>query len=129
MGDGNFHFLIVLDPNDPDEVQRVHSFTERLARYFYLISFSSFALLQLSSEAAERDLAAAFVYIVSFVLCSNQYQDYFLKCLLPFGERLLTMTDIEGLVSGFVNNKGPTCLHSLWVKCSLCRIQWTIDRR
>ncbi len=55
MGDGNFHCLIVLDPNDPDEVQRVHSFTERLARYFYLISFSSFALLQLSSEAAERD--------------------------------------------------------------------------
>uniref|UniRef100_A0A8C1EAT7 D-lactate dehydrogenase (cytochrome) n=1 Tax=Cyprinus carpio carpio TaxID=630221 RepID=A0A8C1EAT7_CYPCA len=32
VGDGNFHCLIVLDPNDPDEVQRVHSFTERLAR-------------------------------------------------------------------------------------------------
>lgn len=25
---------MVLDPNDPDEVQRVHAFTERLARYF-----------------------------------------------------------------------------------------------
>ncbi|XP_016375187.1 probable D-lactate dehydrogenase, mitochondrial [Sinocyclocheilus rhinocerous] len=32
VGDGNFHCLIVLDPNDPDEVQRVNSFTERLAR-------------------------------------------------------------------------------------------------
>ncbi|KAI2648465.1 putative D-lactate dehydrogenase, mitochondrial [Labeo rohita] len=32
VGDGNFHCLIVLDPNDQDEVQRVHSFTERLAR-------------------------------------------------------------------------------------------------
>uniref|UniRef100_A0A672RDK3 D-lactate dehydrogenase (cytochrome) n=1 Tax=Sinocyclocheilus grahami TaxID=75366 RepID=A0A672RDK3_SINGR len=32
VGDGNFHCLIVLDPNDPDEVQRVHFFTERLAR-------------------------------------------------------------------------------------------------
>ncbi|XP_056595924.1 probable D-lactate dehydrogenase, mitochondrial [Triplophysa dalaica] len=32
VGDGNFHCLMVLDPNDPDEVQRVHAFTERLAR-------------------------------------------------------------------------------------------------
>ncbi|KAM3870025.1 putative D-lactate dehydrogenase, mitochondrial [Diretmus argenteus] len=32
VGDGNFHCLIVLDPADPDEVQRVHLFTERLAR-------------------------------------------------------------------------------------------------
>ncbi|KAM4619094.1 putative D-lactate dehydrogenase, mitochondrial isoform 1-T1 [Polymixia lowei] len=32
VGDGNFHCLMVLDPNDPDEVQRVHLFTERLAR-------------------------------------------------------------------------------------------------
>ncbi|XP_052453776.1 probable D-lactate dehydrogenase, mitochondrial isoform X2 [Carassius gibelio] len=32
VGDGNFHCLIVLDPNDPDEVERVHSFTERLVR-------------------------------------------------------------------------------------------------
>ncbi|TRY85077.1 hypothetical protein DNTS_032228 [Danionella cerebrum] len=32
VGDGNFHCIMVLDPNDEDEVQRVHSFTERLAR-------------------------------------------------------------------------------------------------
>lgn len=32
VGDGNFHCLMVLDPNDPDEVLRVHQFTERLAR-------------------------------------------------------------------------------------------------
>ncbi|XP_051548090.1 probable D-lactate dehydrogenase, mitochondrial [Myxocyprinus asiaticus] len=32
VGDGNFHCIMVLDPNDPDEVQRVHSFTDRLAR-------------------------------------------------------------------------------------------------
>lgn len=38
-------------------------------------------------------LAASFVRIVSFVLCCNQYQDYFSECLLPFGECLLTMTD------------------------------------
>lgn len=46
VGDGNFHCLMVLDPNDPDEVQRVHSFTERLARYFYLIPFSGVDLLR-----------------------------------------------------------------------------------
>lgn len=86
--------------------------------------FQQFCSLTMIFWGGWEGLAAAFVYIVSFVLCSNQYQDYFSKCLLPFGERLLTMTDIEGLVSGFVNNKGPTCLQSLWVKCSLCRIQW-----
>ncbi|KAG5839784.1 hypothetical protein ANANG_G00208640 [Anguilla anguilla] len=32
VGDGNFHCLMVLDPHDPDEVKRVHHFTERLAR-------------------------------------------------------------------------------------------------
>ncbi|CAL8262577.1 unnamed protein product [Merluccius merluccius] len=32
VGDGNFHCLMVLDPDDSDEVQRVHLFTERLAR-------------------------------------------------------------------------------------------------
>ncbi|XP_072520156.1 probable D-lactate dehydrogenase, mitochondrial [Salminus brasiliensis] len=32
VGDGNFHCIMVMDPNDPDEVQRVHEFTERLAR-------------------------------------------------------------------------------------------------
>ncbi|XP_063052977.1 probable D-lactate dehydrogenase, mitochondrial [Engraulis encrasicolus] len=32
VGDGNFHCIMVLDPNDPDEVCRVHQFTERLAR-------------------------------------------------------------------------------------------------
>ncbi|XP_036423944.1 probable D-lactate dehydrogenase, mitochondrial [Colossoma macropomum] len=32
VGDGNFHCIMVLDPNDPDEVQRVHEFTDRLAR-------------------------------------------------------------------------------------------------
>lgn len=32
VGDGNFHCLIVLDPSDPEEVHRVHLFTERLAR-------------------------------------------------------------------------------------------------
>ncbi|XP_066505381.1 probable D-lactate dehydrogenase, mitochondrial [Hoplias malabaricus] len=32
VGDGNFHCIMVLDPEDPDEVQRVHEFTERLAR-------------------------------------------------------------------------------------------------
>lgn len=32
VGDGNFHCIMVLDPNDPEEVERVHQFTERLAR-------------------------------------------------------------------------------------------------
>ncbi|XP_034161859.2 probable D-lactate dehydrogenase, mitochondrial [Pangasianodon hypophthalmus] len=32
VGDGNFHCLMVLNPDDPDEVQRVHEFTVRLAR-------------------------------------------------------------------------------------------------
>ncbi|XP_061077998.1 probable D-lactate dehydrogenase, mitochondrial [Conger conger] len=32
VGDGNFHCLMVIDPDDPDELQRVHRFTERLAR-------------------------------------------------------------------------------------------------
>ncbi|KAJ3596370.1 hypothetical protein NHX12_002778 [Muraenolepis orangiensis] len=32
VGDGNFHCIMVLDPDDADEVQRVHLFTERLAR-------------------------------------------------------------------------------------------------
>ncbi|KAL7885352.1 hypothetical protein AOLI_G00056470 [Acnodon oligacanthus] len=32
VGDGNFHCIMILDPDDPDEVQRVHEFTERLAR-------------------------------------------------------------------------------------------------
>lgn len=33
VGDGNFHCLMVVDPNDPEEMHRVHLFTERLARY------------------------------------------------------------------------------------------------
>ncbi|XP_039987933.1 probable D-lactate dehydrogenase, mitochondrial isoform X3 [Xiphias gladius] len=32
VGDGNFHCLILVDPNDPEELHRVHLFTERLAR-------------------------------------------------------------------------------------------------
>ncbi|XP_061577200.1 probable D-lactate dehydrogenase, mitochondrial [Cololabis saira] len=32
VGDGNFHCLMVVDPTDPDELHRVHLFTERLAR-------------------------------------------------------------------------------------------------
>ncbi|KAI5616191.1 putative D-lactate dehydrogenase, mitochondrial, partial [Silurus asotus] len=32
VGDGNFHCIMVLNPDDPDEVQRVHEFTDRLAR-------------------------------------------------------------------------------------------------
>ncbi|CAJ1057075.1 probable D-lactate dehydrogenase%2C mitochondrial [Xyrichtys novacula] len=32
VGDGNFHCLVVLDPNDQEEQHRVHLFTERLAR-------------------------------------------------------------------------------------------------
>lgn len=32
VGDGNFHCLMVVDPADPDELHRVHLFTERLAR-------------------------------------------------------------------------------------------------
>ncbi|KAK3536186.1 hypothetical protein QTP70_034977 [Hemibagrus guttatus] len=32
VGDGNFHCIIVLNPDDPDEAQRVHEFTHRLAR-------------------------------------------------------------------------------------------------
>ncbi|XP_069570432.1 probable D-lactate dehydrogenase, mitochondrial [Brachyistius frenatus] len=32
VGDGNFHCLMVVDPGDPDELHRVHLFTERLAR-------------------------------------------------------------------------------------------------
>ncbi|XP_028842463.1 putative D-lactate dehydrogenase, mitochondrial isoform X1 [Denticeps clupeoides] len=32
VGDGNFHCIMVLDPNDQEEVGQVHQFTERLAR-------------------------------------------------------------------------------------------------
>lgn len=32
VGDGNFHCLIVVDPNDKDELHRLHLFTDRLAR-------------------------------------------------------------------------------------------------
>lgn len=32
VGDGNFHCLMVVDPNDLEEMHRVHLFTERLAR-------------------------------------------------------------------------------------------------
>ncbi|XP_026885043.2 probable D-lactate dehydrogenase, mitochondrial [Electrophorus electricus] len=32
VGDGNFHCIMVLNPEDPEEVKRVHEFTERLAR-------------------------------------------------------------------------------------------------
>ncbi|XP_070763838.1 LOW QUALITY PROTEIN: probable D-lactate dehydrogenase, mitochondrial [Enoplosus armatus] len=32
VGDGNFHCLMVVDPDDPEELRRVHLFTERLAR-------------------------------------------------------------------------------------------------
>ncbi|KAL0968246.1 hypothetical protein UPYG_G00264270 [Umbra pygmaea] len=32
VGDGNFHCILVLDPDDQEEVTRVHEFTERLAR-------------------------------------------------------------------------------------------------
>ncbi|CAI5668167.1 unnamed protein product [Oreochromis niloticus] len=32
VGDGNFHCLMVVDPNNPEEMHRVHLFTERLAR-------------------------------------------------------------------------------------------------
>ncbi|KAK6318371.1 hypothetical protein J4Q44_G00116620 [Coregonus suidteri] len=32
VGDGNFHCIMVMDPNDQGEVTRVHEFTERLAR-------------------------------------------------------------------------------------------------
>ncbi|XP_061878406.1 probable D-lactate dehydrogenase, mitochondrial [Entelurus aequoreus] len=32
VGDGNFHCLMVLDPDDPEELHQVHLFSERLAR-------------------------------------------------------------------------------------------------
>ncbi|XP_040019413.1 putative D-lactate dehydrogenase, mitochondrial isoform X1 [Gasterosteus aculeatus] len=32
VGDGNFHCLMVVDPDDPEELHRVHLFVERLAR-------------------------------------------------------------------------------------------------
>lgn len=32
VGDGNFHCIMVVDPNDKDELHRLHSFTDRLAR-------------------------------------------------------------------------------------------------
>ncbi|XP_034033063.1 probable D-lactate dehydrogenase, mitochondrial [Thalassophryne amazonica] len=32
VGDGNFHCLLVLDPNNPEELHRVQLFTERLTR-------------------------------------------------------------------------------------------------
>jgi D-lactate dehydrogenase (cytochrome) len=32
VGDGNFHTAVLLDPNDPDEVQRAEAFHERLVR-------------------------------------------------------------------------------------------------
>ncbi|KAM6118094.1 putative D-lactate dehydrogenase, mitochondrial [Pterocles gutturalis] len=32
VGDGNFHCILILDPRDPAETQRVHAFTQRLGR-------------------------------------------------------------------------------------------------
>lgn len=32
VGDGNFHCIMVMDPSDPEELHKVHLFTERLAR-------------------------------------------------------------------------------------------------
>ncbi|XP_067357710.1 probable D-lactate dehydrogenase, mitochondrial isoform X2 [Channa argus] len=32
VGDGNFHCVMVVDPNNPEELHRVHLFSERLAR-------------------------------------------------------------------------------------------------
>ncbi|XP_077592548.1 putative D-lactate dehydrogenase, mitochondrial [Stigmatopora nigra] len=32
VGDGNFHCLLVVDPNDPEELHRVHLFSQSLAR-------------------------------------------------------------------------------------------------
>ncbi|XP_029952672.1 putative D-lactate dehydrogenase, mitochondrial [Salarias fasciatus] len=32
VGDGNFHCVMVVNPDDPDELHRVHLFTQRLAR-------------------------------------------------------------------------------------------------
>ncbi|KAL3062112.1 hypothetical protein OYC64_010092 [Pagothenia borchgrevinki] len=32
VGDGNFHCIMVVEPSDPEELHRVHLFTERLAR-------------------------------------------------------------------------------------------------
>ncbi|NWV65133.1 LDHD protein, partial [Malurus elegans] len=32
VGDGNFHCIIILNSQDPEEVQRVHAFTQRLGR-------------------------------------------------------------------------------------------------
>lgn len=32
VGDGNFHCLMVVDPTDQEELQKVHLFSERLAR-------------------------------------------------------------------------------------------------
>ncbi|XP_075017319.1 putative D-lactate dehydrogenase, mitochondrial [Calonectris borealis] len=33
VGDGNFHCLLIFDPQDPAEAQRVHTFTQRLGRW------------------------------------------------------------------------------------------------
>ncbi|NXT89516.1 LDHD protein, partial [Anhinga rufa] len=33
VGDGNFHCLLLLDPQDPAEAQRVHAFAQRLGRW------------------------------------------------------------------------------------------------
>nr|XP_057943773.1 probable D-lactate dehydrogenase, mitochondrial [Doryrhamphus excisus] len=38
VGDGNFHCLMVLDPNNPEEVQQVHLFSQRLARRALAVS-------------------------------------------------------------------------------------------
>ncbi|XP_076205541.1 putative D-lactate dehydrogenase, mitochondrial isoform X7 [Aptenodytes patagonicus] len=32
VGDGNFHCLLIFDPQDPAEAQRIHTFTQRLGR-------------------------------------------------------------------------------------------------
>lgn len=32
VGDGNFHCVMVVDPNDAEELHSVHLFSERLAR-------------------------------------------------------------------------------------------------
>ena len=35
VGDGNFHVFVVVDPKNPEEIERVHDYSLALAKYVH----------------------------------------------------------------------------------------------